>query len=107
MSDNINSIKNLKNFSCGWISPTGDTFTCSRYNHIDLATTLCEEYKIGFGYKKIGVGTGNPSIWYNSPDDALISEGWIKVNFYGAPIVNWRKVTDITIKKLEQIRGIE
>ena len=56
--------KNSEKFFYGWISPAGDTYTCSFEGHYNCAEAICEE----LGY------TG-----YNS-ESILEEKGWLKVS---------------------------
>lgn len=55
--------KNHESFKLGWISPDGDTYSCSYTNHTKAATHLAEKFCPGAKY----------------PERALGRAGWLKV----------------------------
>ena len=77
--------KNEKHFSCGWLSPECDSYSCGYMEHIDLADKICKDL-----YDK----------HFCVCDDFLLDNGWIKVTrdgWYG----NWDKINDDQINFLE------
>lgn len=55
--------KNQENFKLGWISPEGDTYSCSYTGHTKAATAICAKY---FPYAKL-------------PELTLGNAGWLKI----------------------------
>lgn len=57
--------KNSQDFRTGWVSPTGDTYKCAVYEHIDCAMAIAEQL----------YGEHTKTIC----DDFLLKAGWFKV----------------------------
>ena len=96
---------NTDDFSCGWISPDGNTYSCSHYGHLDLAEKLCEEFNIKFGYNVIESKVDSLSSlhMYNAPDECLLHNGWIKIDSSRNHYCLWDKVTDKACAKLDEL----
>jgi hypothetical protein len=56
--------KNKENFKTGWISPTGDTYSCNMFDHVNCAVKLAEQL-YGAHAKTVA-------------DDLLLKLGWFK-----------------------------
>lgn len=90
-------LKNVPQFTCGYIDREGNTYSCSCYGHLDLAEELCtyfhstswEEWK--------------HTTRLNAPDEFLIQAGYIKIYDDRKHHYSWEYVTDAAIKKLNEL----
>lgn len=91
---------NEPSFSCGWIGPDGNTYTCSHYGHVSLAEQICKVM-----YKEKYNKYINCSSKINAPDDYLLNNGWIKIDASRNHFCLWDPdiMTDAAIKKLDEL----
>ena len=93
---------NKNGFNCGWIDPLGNTYHCHYMEHASLAAELvlmfyAEEYTNSSLVKQ----------HINSPDDFLLTKGWIRVNGLGADeyFCCDKYVSKEALKKLIELRS--
>lgn len=89
--DKYQKIVDNPKFNCGWISPSGHTYSCSYMGHSSMAEEICKMF--GYPIKKDGLYI---------PDDTLLENGFVKVCEDGHYICVWSKVNDKQASIIEQ-----
>ena len=90
-------ILNNKYFCCGWISPSGDTYSCGHFGHVSLASDITD-FIYSDTYRKYFKETR-----INAPDDWLINQGWIKIDASKNHYCLWHLVTKDAMNKLNEL----
>lgn len=80
------------NFKCGWISPSGHTYSCSYMGHASLAEDICKMF--GYPIRSQGVYV---------PDDTLLDLGYVKILSDGTHCCLWDKVNDKVMEIVDEL----
>ena len=57
----------MNNMKIGWLSPSGDLWECSTFDHIAKADEIIDKYRY-------------PTLQYRASDEALLANGWVHIS---------------------------